>query len=94
MDEIRAGDLVMIVRWPHEHVPSWGAPGIVTEVIDLQPKTACPSCGRMWPGAAYLALGCAVPVAWLRKVPRTAPRPRPVNTAVEATRSDFVWHGS
>ena len=73
VDQIETGDLVMLVRWPHEHVPNWCAPGIVRDVVAVQTKTTCPVCGASWhePVAALDGAG-AVPISWLKKIPRHA----------------------
>jgi hypothetical protein len=63
----------MLVRWPHAHVPLWCAPGIVKDVAGVQRKTSCPVCGVTWdePVACLDSAG-AVPISWLKKIPRHA----------------------
>ena len=69
MGRIAPGDLVIVMRWPHAHVPPRCAPGSVSVVDSLQHKTKCPVCGEVWQeAAAVLAYGGAVPVAWLSKL--------------------------
>src|SRR3712207_5790410 len=70
MGRIAPGDVVIVMRWPHPHVPARCVPGSVSVVHSLQHKAKCPVCGQAWQEpAAVLGYGGAVPVAWLTKLP-------------------------
>lgn len=98
MTKIAPGDIVMIFRWPHAHMPAGTAPGSVSAVQALQDKTQCPICGKVWrEPAACLAYGGAVPVAWLTKL--SGAHGKPAHVAGEArlaecASGDVIWKGS
>ena len=100
MTEIAPGDMVMVFRWPHAHMPAACAPGSVSAVTELQDRTKCPVCGHVWrEPAACLSYGGAVPLAWLTKLSSAgeAANMRDEAALGESTTAlvgDVVWRGS
>lgn len=78
---IRAGDLVMVWRWPHK-CPSVtypvGKPFVVSDVRNT--TSFCAKCGEVdqWQPHGYTPEGSAIPLAWLKKID-----PPKVNESVE-----------
>ena len=98
MSDIAPGDVVMVFRWPHAHMPAGCAPGSVSAVEELQDRTKCPVCGRVWrEPAACLSYGGAVPLAWLTKLSSAGGRPAYVRDEAplaQASAGGVVWTGS
>jgi hypothetical protein len=63
--EIKAGDRVMVVRWPHRHGPA----RCVALVERITPGAVCGVCCTTWlePSARFEGGGGA-PVSWLKKI--------------------------
>ncbi len=69
-ERIQAGDLVMVVRWPHEH---GGVLGFTFTVAAIVPCCSCRACGEEFSPAAKRddhsdGRGACLPVAWLKKI--------------------------
>lgn len=69
-DEIRVGDLVMVVRWPHKHSAKNSHAGVVGTVTELRDYTFCFLCGgdRWVEPCASLGHGF-IPTACLKRIP-------------------------
>ena len=101
MSDIGVGDVVMVFRWPHAHMPAQCAPGSVSTVEELQDQTKCPVCGKVWrEPVACLSYGGGVPVAWLTKLSGALGKPAhvageaPIDESTQCTDGDVVWRGS
>lgn len=70
---IGVGDLVMVVRWPHEHIQHSVTgntfPKVFT-VVGMAPWAShCPNCQHKFPGpSAFYNETNALPVAWLKRI--------------------------
>jgi hypothetical protein len=89
--EIKVGDLVMVVRWPHKHFGRQDAlPGTPFVVKTIETRSACTFCGQEFGAAATTgALGngyhgrlvpIGVPIAWLKKIEPDAEKARDRNS--------------
>ena len=83
MSDIQVGDVVMVVRWPHEHSDAHCYSGVVSTVVLLQAYTFCQKCKTRWeePSAHLSGSGC-IPLSWLRRIP---PLTEPVTETLEET---------
>lgn len=67
-ETIREGDLVMVVRWPHQHdTHKIGTIFVVAEVRDT--FSYCPRCSSVWSGpVATRKDETGVSISWLKKI--------------------------
>ena len=70
MDVIRVGDLVMVVRWPHEHAQDHL--GRIYSVIGFSGHTTCHDCLYHFSMPSAMLTGPKgdgyIPIAWLKKI--------------------------
>jgi hypothetical protein len=77
VSEIKVGDLVVVVRWPHEHANNVGT---IWTVQGFSPQSHCQDCGKTWIWKKWRTVfkqPCAVldakqnfglPLSWLRRI--------------------------
>ncbi len=67
MSDIKVGDLVVVVRWPHEHCNSLGH---ILSIAALAPSSQCRVCGYIsTETSAVTEDHWAVPLSWLKRIP-------------------------
>jgi hypothetical protein len=72
-EPIKAGDMVMVVRWPHKHIQ--GRSGqTFPKVFTVERVTSlgchCPTCREEFsPPEAWWDAAHAIPTAWLKRIP-------------------------
>ena len=81
---IQAGDVVQVVRWPHEH--SDGQLGHVFTVLAIVPMAHCGVCGIEIGPCASREPFVALPLAWLKRLDPPAESIEDINRLWEPER--------
>ena len=69
---IQVGDLVMLVRWPHEHyplIPQDVQLGGVYTVTKIDSPAWCSRCREEFGAGGMMDNGYGAPLAWLKRIP-------------------------
>lgn len=67
-EPIKVGDLVMVVKWPHEHRQKYL--GHIFPVQSIAAYVSCSQCGQLWvEPTAETPTHRGVPISWLKKIP-------------------------
>jgi hypothetical protein len=85
-EPIKVGDLVMVIRWPHEHSAPCARVGMVGIVSVIDGQTHCHICGKVFNerSATLGPMSGLIPISWMVKIDPPA-EPERVETREELT---------